>query len=369
MPRFPTAFRKERLPSQEQVKWSQLRVGLTVIFASIVLAVLIFLISGTSGIFTSTFRLRCYFDNAAGLKDGAPVQVNGKDVGNVSGLNLDPSHNPTPVEVDLKINSKFQKFIRKDSQAVIATAGVLGSSYIDIDSTRASGAQVVNGDELPIKDRPDLMDMVRSGQSTLQNIQALVQRVDRIVTMIESGQGSIGKFITDPTLYNRLNTTLTEVQGVVSSISAGKGSIGKLVASDEMYNKLNGSVDKLNKVMDDIDSGKGTVGKLMKDETLYRNANETMAKANTLIANINAGKGTLGKLASDEELAKKIDTTIDRLSKIVDQVESGQGTAGKILKDPSLYNNIDQMTVEARELVKAIRENPKKYLVIHLKLF
>jgi hypothetical protein len=27
------------------------------------------------------------------------------------------------------------------------------------------------------------------------------------------------------------------------------------------------------------------------------------------------------------------------------------------------------MTVEARELVKAIRENPKKYLVIHLKLF
>jgi phospholipid/cholesterol/gamma-HCH transport system substrate-binding protein len=351
------------------VRWSQLKVGLTVIFATIVLAVLIFLISGTSGIFASTIRLRTYFDNAGGLKEGAPVQVNGKDVGNVSGINLDPNHNPTPVEVDLKVNTKYQKYIRKDSQAVIATAGVLGSSYIDIDSTRAKGPQVNNGDELSIKDRPDLMDMVRAGQSTLQNIQSLVQRVDRIVTTIESGQGSIGKFINDPTLYNRLNTTLTEVQGVVSEISSGKGSIGKLISSDEMYNKLNGSVDKLNKVMDDIDAGKGTVGKLMKDDTLYKNVNDTVTKANTLIGNINAGKGTLGKLASDEAMAKKVDTTIDRLSKIVDQLEAGQGTAGRILKDPSLYNNIDQMTVEARELVKAIRENPKKYLVIHLKLF
>jgi phospholipid/cholesterol/gamma-HCH transport system substrate-binding protein len=39
------------------------------------------------------------------------------------------------------------------------------------------------------------------------------------------------------------------------------------------------------------------------------------------------------------------------------------------LKDPSLYNNTDQMLVETRGLVKAIRENPKRYLTIHLKLF
>jgi phospholipid/cholesterol/gamma-HCH transport system substrate-binding protein len=34
-----------------------------------------------------------------------------------------------------------------------------------------------------------------------------------------------------------------------------------------------------------------------------------------------------------------------------------------------LYNNTDQMLVETRGLVKAIRENPKKYLTIHFKLF
>ncbi|MCU1310264.1 MAG: hypothetical protein JWO20_1389, partial [Candidatus Angelobacter sp.] len=34
------------MPSQQQLRWSELRVGLTVVFASITLAVLIFLMSG-----------------------------------------------------------------------------------------------------------------------------------------------------------------------------------------------------------------------------------------------------------------------------------------------------------------------------------
>ena len=37
--------------------------------------------------------------------------------------------------------------------------------------------------------------------------------------------------------------------------------------------------------------------------------------------------------------------------------------------DPSLYNNADQMLVETRNLIAAIRKDPKKYLTIHLKLF
>jgi phospholipid/cholesterol/gamma-HCH transport system substrate-binding protein len=39
------------------------------------------------------------------------------------------------------------------------------------------------------------------------------------------------------------------------------------------------------------------------------------------------------------------------------------------LRDPSLYTNSDQMLVETRQLVKAIRENPKRYLTIRFKLF
>jgi len=350
-------------------------VGLTVIFASIVLAILIFLMSGSTSIFSRSIRLRAYFDNAGGLREGSTVRLQGVDIGNIDVIRVVQNHNGTPVEIVMKVNTKYQSQLYKGSTVTIATEGVLGGSFIDIDSTKLDKtrpnyqAQAQNGDELPIVEHPDIMDIVRSSQSTLQNIQTLVQRVDRIVSTIESGQGSIGKLINDPGLYNRLNTTLAQVQGMVGDISAGKGSIGKLIESDEMYQKANAAIDKLNNIVDQINSGQGTIGKFIKDPSLYNNANQTITKANKLIDDINAGKGAIGKLTKDEEFARKLDNTMTKVSALVDRLEAGEGSAGKLLRDPSLYNNLDQGLVEVRELVKAIRENPKKYLTIHFRVF
>ena len=49
--------------------------------------------------------------------------------------------------------------------------------------------------------------------------------------------------------------------------------------------------------------------------------------------------------------------------------DPGEGTAGKLFKDDALYNNSNEMLVETRNLIKAIRENPKKYLSIKLHVF
>ena len=54
---------------------------------------------------------------------------------------------------------------------------------------------------------------------------------------------------------------------------------------------------------------------------------------------------------------------------ISDRLEAGEGSAGKLLRDPSLYNNADQMLLETRELLKSVRENPKKFLTIRLRVF
>lgn len=357
------------MPSQRQVRWAQLRVGLVVIFASITLAVLVFLMTGPSGMFTKKIVVKAYFDNAGGLRVGAPVRLEGVDVGNVTAISVVPSHGLTPVEVSMKVSAKYPGAIKKDSVASLSTAGVLGETFVDVDSRGASGPPAQTGDTLPNKSSPQLQDVVRASQSTLENVDILVRRVDRILTQIESGNGSIGKLIYDEKLYERLNTTLTEVQGMVTQISQGRGSVGKLINSDELYNKATAAIDNLNKIIDEVNSGQGTVGKFIKDPALYDNANATIAKANALMADINAGKGALGKFAQDPEFAKKLDNTMTKLSSIADKVDSDKGTAGLFLTDPKVYNNTDQMLVETRNLVKAIRENPKKYLTIRFKIF
>jgi phospholipid/cholesterol/gamma-HCH transport system substrate-binding protein len=357
------------LPSQKQLKWSQLRVGLTVLIASATLAVLIFLMSGTGGWFTSKIKLRSYVDNAGGLRQGAPVRLAGVDIGNVTGIRIIRGNPTTPVEVTMKVNTKYSFNLRKDSTILLATAGILGETFVDVDSTTAKGPEAKDGDTLPAKQQPDIQDVVRASQGTLQNIDTLLKRVDRIMSFIESGQGSIGKVIYDPALYNQLNATVAEFKGLVDDIQNGKGSIGPLITSDEAYKKVIGAVDKVNVMLDDLQQGKGSAGKLLKDPELYDNVNKTIANIRQLTDDINAGKGGLGKIAHDPEFAARLQTITNNLAALSERLEKGEGTTGMLFKDPALYNNSNQMLVETRELVKSIRENPKKYLTFHVKVF
>ncbi|MGC2794403.1 MAG: MCE family protein, partial [Candidatus Sulfotelmatobacter sp.] len=71
----------------------------------------------------------------------------------------------------------------------------------DMDSSQAVGPPAQDGDTLPTLVHPDFNEVVRSSQSTLQNMDALLKRADRILAFAESGKGSLGKLIYDPTLY------------------------------------------------------------------------------------------------------------------------------------------------------------------------
>ncbi len=359
------------MPSQKQIKWSQLRVGLTVIFASATLALLLFLMSGTGGYFSHRITLISYFDNAGGLRVGAPVRLSGVDIGNVAAIRVvpDPDKKITPVEIIMKVSTKYGFNLHRDSYTSLDTAGVLGETFLDIDSAQAVGPLAQNGDTLPTHVHPDFNEVVTASQGTLQNMDALLKRADRILAFAESGKGSLGKLIYDPVLYDRLSQVVTEFKGIVDDVAQGQGSLGKLIKDNDAYNKFVATLDKMNKVADDLQAGKGSAGKFLKDPSLYNNANETIANLKQVSADINEGKGTLGRLTKDEELARKIDTTVTKLAALTSDLEAGRGSFGKLFKDDALYNNANKMLEETQGLIKAIREDPKKYLSIKLHVF
>ena len=357
------------MPSQKQLRWSELTVGITVVAAAITLAVLVFLMSGTSGMLSPKLTLTTHFDNAEGLKSGQPVQLSGVPVGNVTAVRVVQGRPESPVEVVMKVNSKFQPLIHKDSVATIKTAGLLGESYIDLDSRKATDRLVKDGDEITPGNAPGLDDVVRASQGTLQNMDILVKRLDRIVAQIESGKGTLGQVINDPTMMNKVNGILNQVQGLLNDVSNGKGTIGKLFTDETMAKKLNNSIDKINLMIDETESGKNNIGRIMKDETLYNNIHQAVANTNKFTANLNSKDTPVGKLTQDQELAKKLENTVNRLSAIADKLDKGEGSLGQFLQNPSFYNNSDQLLIESRNLVKAMRENPKKYLTIHLRIF
>jgi phospholipid/cholesterol/gamma-HCH transport system substrate-binding protein len=358
------------VPSQQEVQWSQLKVGVLVIVAAAALTALIFLMSGsTGGIFTGKITLRSYFENAAGLKEGAPVNLEGVTVGNVSAVKIDPRRKLTPVEVTMKIGAKYREAVHTDSTSSLETIGVLGDTVVDINSKTATGPPIQNGGELKTNETPNLSDVIKSSQGTIEQLNTILAKVDHLADSLNSTKGSIGELINSPELYNKATATLNELSHLVDAVSNGKGSIGKLVADDTLYNHVNDTVAKLDKIATELDQGKGTIGKLLKDQTLANNLNQSVSSANQLLADINAGKGGLGMIAKDPQFAAKLRDTVDKLDSVLNRVDSGEGTVGQLVRNPSLYNNLDQSLTETRGLIAAIRENPKKYLTFHVKIF
>jgi len=361
------------MPSQQEVKWSQLKVGLIVLVAVVLLSTLLFLMTSASGLspFHKELTVTTYFENSAGLKTGAPVNLEGVTIGEVKKvlISTDPKRKLTPVYVIMKLNPKFSTSLHKDSTASLSTVGVLGDTVVDINSQVATGPQLQDGDELKTLETPSLQDVVKASQGTVESLNVILAKMNRIVDSIETGQGSVGKLITDPVLYNKATQTVDELHTLIVNINNGKGSVGKLLNDNQLYDHLNDTAAKLDTITTNLNAGKGSAGKLLNDDQMYNNLNATLAHANSLLAEADAGKGGLGLLTKDPAFAKKLDDTVTNLDSLLSGVNNGKGTLGKFASDDAAYNNLNKLLVSSNDLVTTIRSDPKKYLTIHLKIF
>jgi phospholipid/cholesterol/gamma-HCH transport system substrate-binding protein len=360
------------MPSQKEVRWSQLKVGMVVTVAAGALIALVFLMTGSvGGLFTPKLKIRSYFENAAGLQVGAPVTLEGVTIGSVTAMtvNTSPDRRLTPVEVTMKISGQFAKSLHTDSKASLSTIGVLGDTIVDINSQFAGGPQVRNGDELTTMETPNITDVIKSSQGTLDQLNVILAKANALLDSITSGNGSIGKLVASDEFYRKAYAAMSDVQTLTDNLNNGKGTVGKLFVDDTLYNRLNDTAEHLAHVSAEIDSGKGTAGMLVHNPELYNNLNQTLAHANSLLADIDAGKGGLGVMAKDPKFASQLSDTLAQVDDLVGKINGGQGSLGKIVNDPTAYDNLNKLLANSSDLVTSIRSNPKKYLSIHMKIF
>lgn len=361
------------MPSQQEVRWSQLKVGVIVMVSAVVLVTLLFLMTSSSGlgVLSKKLTVTTYFENSAGLKEGAAVNLQGVTIGSVKSVAVvnTTDRKLTPVQVVMKLNSKYVTSLKKDSKAALTTVGVLGDTVVDINSQFAVGPPLQDGDELKTLETPNLQDVVKASQGTIESLNVILAKMNTVVDNLQAGKGSVGQLINNPDLYNKANATVDELHKLEVGLNNGRGSVGKLMTDDTMYNRLNAAAGKLENIANALDSGKGTAGKLLKDETLYDNLNATLKHANSILADADAGKGSIGVLLKDPKFAQQLTDTVNRVDSLVAGMQEGKGTLGKLTTDDAAYTNLNKLLTESTSLVTTIRQDPKKYLTIHLKIF
>lgn len=358
------------MPSQKELRWSQLKVGILTLCALTALTILIFLLSGnTGGLFTRKLTLRGYFENANGLKLGAPVTLDGVTIGNVVSVRVLPNRNPDAVEVVTKVGAKYTSSLHTDSTIAIIQAGVLGDAFVDISSVNATGPAPSDNATLKTSSRPGIEDVISSSQQSIQSINEVIHKVGILVDTLNNGKGTAGVMLNDPTVAKKIVHTIDQLQLLTDNIANGKGSVGKLINDAELYNKANDTITKLNAITTRLDNGEGSAGKFLKDDTLYKNLNSALSNTNELLSGINSGKGSLGKLAKDPALVNRLEETMAHLNTLLKGINEGKGTLGQIAQNPVLYDNLSKTLNDTGQLITAIRKDPKTYLTIHVKVF
>ncbi len=357
------------MPSQAKVRWAQLRVGVMAVVSMAILAVLIFLFTQDKPVWEHYDTIYTFLDDSASLAKGAPVRLNGILIGSVTHIGLSGSKEANRiVRVTMEVAAFRLKNIPIDSVASIDAENVLGTKFINVTMGK-SRVTVEPGGEVKSEASPEIQDLVKKGFGIFDSAQAILGRLDKIVGLIESGQGSIGKFLVDEEFYNRLVKTVEELQKVAETIGSGKGTVGKLLYDESLYNEAHATIGRLDQVIQDLQAGQGTAGQLLKNPDLYKDAQASIAQVRQLLDDINAGKGTAGKLLKDEAAYHQVQSILAEVDTTLSRMNAGQGTMGQLLVNPQLYDSMRGLSTELQGLVGDIRKNPKKFLRIKFGIF
>src|ERR1041384_31844 len=209
---------------------STARLGALILIALLAFGVMVFLIGDKQLLFSSTYRISAPFDNVAGLDEGAPVRAGGVRIGTVKSIHL-PHAPQDKISVELELASSTTDVIKKDSIATIETEGLLGNKYIAVSFGSADGESVRNGDTIGSQPAVDYGDVAKKASEMLDsakeavdsskvaigNINEATDDMKSITGKMNSGQGTMGALLNDRSLYQNLNSTVTQAQAGATS--------------------------------------------------------------------------------------------------------------------------------------------------------
>jgi len=347
----------------------QVRIGAFILSGLIVFVAIIYLLGAQARYFERKYDLVAEFDEVGGLIEGATVRLAGVQIGRVTSVAL--SEKPGgKVRVTLTIARRFSERIRGDSEARIATQGLLGDKIVEITLGSPSAPPLKPGATLVASEPFEMQQMFKAGAETLQMVRELaaglkttVERVDRIAKEVETGKGLIHALVyEEPESLNRLNAILLRTQQLLAKAEQGDNAMSVLLSpeSGKSMRSLMSAMDALGRAGEKLEARDNLFSALLYDPQYKAMADDLRVVAHNfrdVSERVAQGQGLLGQLTrdgSDGTLGSLGDATADlraamaNLRAVTDRLKSGEGTVGALLEDPTVYENLVQFLEGAR---------------------
>ncbi len=291
-----------------QLRRNEILTGLLVL-ATLAVLTFVLILLGAPGLFRPLVTYKIYFDNAAGIKLGAPVLLAGRKIGQVEKLFSpvtaqeaerashatnapsptpsaeSPTPSPSPAapvipkfEVRIDVQVDKSAAVYKDAKARLMTLGLLGETAIDFTqgneaSGRAGDGDIFVGDRVPdfgeaiAKMLNIIQPVANSATGALKELQSTAQNLSRITDENSSMNMAIAQFRT-------FAENLTNLTGRDSSLSLSLKNVEQISSQLTSHNNLEVTLqnfrsasEKLNSALDDVAPELKNAGKNVEDLT------------------------------------------------------------------------------------------------------
>lgn len=299
--------------------FQSIRVGIFFVLGLILIYTVYTVIGSGSLKSEEGYAVEAGFDNIRTLAAGADVRMAGVRIGKVAETGLSDGRGLVRMSIDSDVR------IPEDSVARISMASLLGQNYVSVDYGR-SPQMLEGGDRIDSLESPDL-------NAILTEVQALGERLNSIADgfpdLSDSGMGdlfgNLNALVTDN--RERFDTVMTNLDDLTTKLNSGEGTLGKLISEDTLYTELLTVVDEFQTASSDMSGA--------------------LASANDLMQRVEAGEGTLGRLLVGNTIADELEQSVANLRSFSEKLNSGEGTLGKLVADDTLYLELRSMLNKA----------------------
>jgi phospholipid/cholesterol/gamma-HCH transport system substrate-binding protein len=277
-------------------------------------------------LFTSRNRYFAVYPGVDGLVKSNPVFMNGFRVGIVDDIDFMPDKSGRLL-VTLLLNKDV--FVSKTSVARIFSSDLIGTKALRID---------LGSDPLPLQDNDTLHAEIEFSfaQQLGKEVGPIKDKTERLVVSIDSVVTMLYALF-DPNTKDNLRSGIKHLNGT-------------LVSVDEL---LSNDKSKLRIMLSNLESITGNL----------KNNNDQI---NTIIDNLAEVSDTLTRVNFAQTISNA-DKVLEESSLILENINKGQGSLGKLVNNDSLYNNLDAAAKSLDELMKDLKEHPKRY--VHFSVF
>jgi phospholipid/cholesterol/gamma-HCH transport system substrate-binding protein len=287
-------------------------------FVLLVIAAIFFTINFLRGhdLFKKNYKYYTYLDDVQGLSATGPVYIRGLKVGTVESINFAPQKDSFLV----KLSIKNDYAIPIDSRAEIYSSDILGAKSLRI-GLGTAGIHAKDGDTLKGSTIPDMMSL----------------------------------------LYKSVGPLKDQVYALIGNLNKTLDNINLILDSNARYN-LQGSFAKLNGTLANAEQLSASLNTMTPDlSSAIKNVNDLTYTLNDPHGNLSSTLVNINK--TSQQLSElQLKESIDQLNKLLKQLQDPNATLGKLMTTDELHNSMDSLMREVDDLVKKIKENPKKYI-------